>query len=100
VSGCPGNDCYTSPILFANAAQAEVTLTRDGAGMIAGYVNKVQQFAFTDALSVGTFDATSTLTNLFVDDHVTSANEAGTGTVRRIQIYGVALTSAEVAASN
>ena len=34
ITGCPGNDCYTSGALFADGDSHQVTLARDGAGTV------------------------------------------------------------------
>ena len=53
-------------------------------------------FAFTD--SGGVAALTGTTATFFIDDTATAGGEAPTGSVRRIRIYDVALTAAQVAA--
>ena len=97
ITGCPGNDCYTSPAsLFANLATAQVTITRDATGLITGYVARQQVFAFDDSMTVGTFDMAGAIANFFVDDTVTN-NEASAGVAKRIRIYDTALAASQIA---
>ena len=95
ITGCPGNDCYTSPVLFAPGTQTTVTVTRDAAGTVVAYVGTTPQFTFTDGGAVGEFDAPGNVVNFCLDDTVTTT-EASAGTVRRIRIYDAALTAAQV----
>lgn len=96
ITGCPGNDCYTSaPSLFANFATAQVTLARDATGLVTGYVARQQVFAFDDSMAVGAFDLAGSVANFAIDDTGT-ANEASPGIAKRIRIYDTALAASEI----
>jgi hypothetical protein len=95
VTGCPGNDCYTSSALFAPDTQATVTITRDAAAQVVGYVGTAAVFTFVDGGSVGEFNSNGNVVNFCIDDTSTTT-EASAGTVRRIRIYSAALTAAQV----
>ncbi len=76
-----------------------VDLTRDGGtGIVAGYLNGVQQFTFNDSISLlAVFDATNNLINFFIDDTAVPGEASG-GFADSIHIYDTALTKSEVAA--
>jgi hypothetical protein len=74
---------------------AQIALTRDGSGVVTGYVDGVQQLAFTDASSYA-LPATNAIT-FFVDDAHTAGNESSAGRVARIRLYSGVLTAAEIA---
>jgi Concanavalin A-like lectin/glucanases superfamily len=74
----------------------QVAMTRDASGQVAGYVDGIRQFTFSDTSSY-TVLATSAF-NLFIDDTVTGGNEASSGLVARVRLYSGALSAAEVAA--
>jgi hypothetical protein len=95
ITGCPGNDCYTSPVLFAPDTQATVTVTRDATSTVVGYVGTAPVFTFVDGGSVGEFDTGGNVVNFCIDDTSTTT-ESSPGTVRRIRIYDAALTGAQV----
>ncbi len=77
---------------------AQVVLTRDSAGNVAGYVNGVQQFSFVDNSGSAVIDSTNTL-RFFRDNTAdTPVGEASAGQVARIRLYNAALSSSEVAA--
>jgi len=74
----------------------QIAITRDASGQVAGYVDGVEQFSFSDTalyavLASGSF-------NLFIDDTFTGGNEATSGQVARVRLYNGALTAPEVAA--
>ena len=48
ITGCPGNSCYTSPVVFTANTPVQVTLTRDATGMVVGFVNRIMQISFAD----------------------------------------------------
>ena len=84
---------------FTADTAARVIVTRDlTTGVVAGYVNGVSQFAFTDSTSVATFTGTNGIIWFFEDDNVTGEHESSAGLATRISIYNGALTSTEVAA--
>jgi hypothetical protein len=88
----------TSPPLFSADTMAEVTLTRDAAGMVTGYVNKASQIAYLDVSSVAEFTHAGHVANFAVDDNATGQLEASGGEIFEIAIWDVALTAAEIAA--
>jgi hypothetical protein len=77
---------------------ARVTLTRDAAGVVAGYVNGVQEITFTDTGNQATFSDPQQLGRLFHDDNATGGRESSSGFVDYVRIYDVALSAAEVGA--
>ena len=91
VTGCPGNDCYTSPPLLVTVnTPVKVALSRAASGTIIGYVNGTPELTFTDGGAVGVFDGAGGGANFFVDDTVTSTEDCA-GTVRRIRIFDAAV---------
>jgi len=110
----PGSDFLTAPVTFTANARTRVTLTRDAAGEVVGYLDgapamgarsssaappttvPATPFAFADASGVARL--TGTTATFFIDDTATGGGEAATGSVRRIRIYDVPLTAAQVAA--
>jgi Concanavalin A-like lectin/glucanases superfamily/PEP-CTERM motif len=77
-------------------ALARVTLTRDAAGVVTGYVNGVQEISFTDTGNQATFSDPQQLGRLFHDDNATGGGESSSGFVDYVRIYNVSLTAAEV----
>jgi len=74
-----------------------VALTRDAAGLLTGYVNGVQQFQVDDSVNqYGWLDGSNTL-RFFRDDNVTPGEDSA-GAVARIELFGSALSAADVAA--
>jgi hypothetical protein len=88
----------TSPPLFSAGTPARVTLTRDAAGTVTGYVNGAPQLAYPDSAAVAEFTHAMHVANFGVDDNATGQAEASGGVIRQIAIWDVALTPAEVAA--
>jgi hypothetical protein len=86
-------------IILTPNTLARVVLTRDaGSSLVAGYVNGVQQFTFTDSGPIATFTATNGLMRFFEDDNFTGLREASAGLATRISIYNGALTADQVSA--
>lgn len=84
---------------FTAGTVVDVALTRDGGtGVVAGYVNGVQRFSFTDGSSKAVITAASNTLTFFVDDTHTGQNEVSGGTLYYARIYDGALTSTQVAA--
>lgn len=83
--------------VFALNTPARVTLTRDHAGAVAGYVNGVAQFAFNDSAGQALFSGPNHIAYFFQDEHF-SGIEDPTGTAGYIRIYDTALNGAQVAA--
>jgi Concanavalin A-like lectin/glucanases superfamily/PEP-CTERM motif len=79
-------------------ALARVTLTRDAAGVVTGYVNGVQEITFNDTGNQATFSDPQQLGRLFHDDNATGGNESSSGFVDYVRIYNVALSASEVGA--
>jgi Concanavalin A-like lectin/glucanases superfamily/PEP-CTERM motif len=77
---------------------ARVTLTRDAAGQVTGYVNGVQQITFADTGNLATFSDSQQLGRLFHDDSATGGRESSSGFVDYVRIYDVALSATEVGA--
>lgn len=83
---------------FAPNVDALLVITRDaGTNAFVGYVNGIQQIAFTDSSSLAVFSAPNNIAHFFIDD-VVVPNEASAGVVDRIRIYNGALTATEVSA--
>jgi hypothetical protein len=74
----------------------QVTLTRNDSDGVAGYVDRVKQFSFIDTAGVAALDPTDSNAYFFKDDAATGGGEASGGTVRRIRIYDVALSAAQI----
>jgi hypothetical protein len=82
----------------ANQA-AFVVLTRDGAGLLDGYVNGVLQFTAADAGNqFGVFSAGAGIARFFEDDFVTGQTESAPGFVDYIATWDQALNAAQVGA--
>lgn len=105
-------DFETSRAMFAPGIVTGVTITRNPAGHVAGYIdelpigaersgtNTVPQnpsgsFDFDDP--AGTARLNAALARWFVDDSDTGGSEASSGTVRQISLWDRALTAGEVA---
>jgi hypothetical protein len=86
-----------APVMVAGGL-ARVTLTRDAAGVVTGYVNGVQEISFADTGSLATFSDAQQLGRLFHDDNATGGRETSSGFADYVRIYDVALTAAEVGA--
>jgi hypothetical protein len=82
----------TTPVTAGTTMQ--VTITRDAAGTVTGYLNLGQEFTFTDGADVATLAAAEA--HFFIDDTATGMGEASGGTVRRIRIYDVAVPQADL----
>lgn len=106
-------DFETSTATITPNVTLRMTLTRDAATHVAGYLDRVGApsarsaapdiptaptgpFEYDDSMGVAVVQGTSV--TFFVDDTPTGQGEAAPGTVRRIAIYDVALTAAQVAA--
>jgi hypothetical protein len=74
----------------------QVSLTRDAAGQVVGYVDRVHQFDFPDTGDVAALPGPGDIAHFFIDDPVTSGNESSGGIVRRIRIWDVALTESQL----
>jgi hypothetical protein len=85
-----------SPQLVAGQL-ARVTLTRDTAGQVMGYVNGVQEISFSDTGNLATFSDPQQLARMFQDDNTTGGRESSGGFVDYVRIYDGALSAGEVA---
>ena len=85
-----------SPAPILASAPVRVSLTRDGAGTVTGYVNGVQAWSFVDAAHLAVFDQPANLAKFFIDDSAVGG-EASSGRVDYISIYGTALSAGEIA---
>ena len=74
----------------------QATITRDGAGVTTGYIDRVQEWQFTDTAGVATLQGVTAPVHFFIDDNATGGGEAASGTVRRIRIYDVPLTAGQL----
>jgi hypothetical protein len=74
----------------------QVVLTRDGAGLVAGYVNGSPEISFSDADGEALLSADNVL-NFFRDD-LAVPNEYSAGAAARVRIYDDAFSPAQVAA--
>jgi hypothetical protein len=85
-----------TPVDFVSGNSVTIALTRDGAtNAMAGYVNGVQRFTFTDSSLYGVLGG-SPLLNILVDDFNTSQGEASGGTLTSLRIFNGALSSTQV----
>ncbi|MDQ3913306.1 MAG: CSLREA domain-containing protein [Actinomycetota bacterium] len=87
-----------APTSIAPNTYVQVVITRNSGGTVAGYVNGVQQFSFTDSSNDAVIGGEDVL-RFFRDnqsDGVTTEHSAGS--VARIRLYDAALDAAEVAA--
>jgi hypothetical protein len=87
---------HMSPALLVAGAPFEVTLTRDAAGVVTGYVDRVLQFSFTDSVGIGTFTQAGRAV-FTTDDTINAEPEACSGIMREIRIWDVALTADQIA---
>jgi len=76
-------------------AYYRIVLTRDGTSkLVAGYLDGVMQFSFTDSTDAAVFTGPNDIMTLFKDD----GGEDGAGEINQFRIYSGAMTSLEVAA--
>lgn len=110
----PGSDFLTAPKTFTPDTTVRVSLTRDSAAHVVGYLDGAPAFAtrasspdpppaapptrfeFDDPARVAAL--TGSTATFFVDDAATGGGEAAMGTVRRIRIYDVVLDADQIAA--
>lgn len=86
------------PGAFTPNVNVRLTVTRDAATkLFVGYINGVQQIAFTDSTDLAVFDATNNIIQFFKDDFTTSQGEASAGVVDLIRIYDAPLSATQVA---
>ena len=90
----PGVHFETSPPIFVVDTMTRVTLTRDDAGVVNGYVNGAPEISFVDFDGGAAFS--TPVANFFVDDPLTGGGESSGGLVRELRIYDRALNAAEV----
>jgi hypothetical protein len=78
---------------FADGQSVRVTISRDAAGTVIGYVNGVQQLTFNDINGMARFNTANHTARFFRDD----ALEASAGSVDYLAIYDTALSAQEIA---
>ena len=84
-----------APGAFTAGTLEQFVLTRNAAGIVAGYVNGVQQYSYDDS---SLLDAIFTgNANLFIDDNATGQREASSGFVNYVAFYNGALSAGQVA---
>jgi hypothetical protein len=93
---------YPGPTGAADVMQPDqlirVSLSRDAAGLVQGYINGVLQLSFDDSANQwATFSSDQQVARFFHDDNVTGGREASAGFVDYIRVYDAALSDAEVA---
>lgn len=108
----PGDDFLTGPANLTENKKVRLTMTRDASDWVVAYLdgvplkaertqgppsNPTQPWAFQDSGKVATL--TGDTVTFFIDDTSTGGGESSSGSVRRIRIYGVALTADQVAAA-
>jgi hypothetical protein len=91
----PSQVFETSPPILTAGTPVRITLTRDAASNVVGYVNGARQIAFIDTRGVAALgpDAPAIF---FIDDQPTQQTEASSGTVRRIRIYDTVLDASQL----
>jgi MYXO-CTERM domain-containing protein len=90
------NEATGPDSVFAIATDARVTLTRDAAGVLTGYVNGLLQFQFNDTAGLSQFSGANQIAYFFRDDNAVSG-EASAGSIDYLRIYDTALSANEVA---
>ena len=88
------------PALIRRAAYEQITVMRDSAGVVSGYVNGTRALGPYDDSTTRDGALTATSLRFFKDDDLdpVSPSEDSAGAVARIRVYEGALTPAEVAA--
>ena len=74
--------------LISAGQDATIEISRDGAGIVNGSVNGVNQFTFSDSSGAGIFSSANQIIRLFEDDTPTGLNEASSGFVSNVRIAG------------
>ena len=87
----PLGNTNTTPGPFAAGTSVRLTLSRDAAGNVAGYVNDLLLFGALDPTNQSATTITGAL-NFFIDDFATGQREATSGFVDYIRIYDTAIT--------
>ena len=87
--------------IFTAGTPVKVVLTRDGANNeVRGYVNGVEEWIFTDDLSLATFTGPGNIIHILIDDYLTAdriPHEHSAGSLDYFKIYDYALTPEQVA---
>jgi hypothetical protein len=86
----------TSTQALSTTTQAQLTISRDASGTVNGFIDRVQVWTFNDTGGVAALSAPGADVSFFIDDNVTSQNEATSGEVRRIRIFDAALAAADI----
>ena len=82
---------------LAAGSYVQVALSRNANGLTTAYLNGTQQFQFTDTNNNAVIDSNNTLR--FFQDNLSGGNtgEASAGSIARLRLYGLALSSAAIA---
>ena len=84
---------------FTTNVDLDLVVTRGATtNRFIGYVDGIQQIAFTDSLGDAILTEPNNIIHFFKDDFVTDQSEASGGVVDRIRIYDGGLTQSEVTA--
>jgi hypothetical protein len=89
---CCGNSSFGAVVA---GVDARLTLTRNGAGVVAIYVNGALNASFGNDSGIGDF--TGNFARFFIDDFATSQGEARAGRVDFIRTFDSMLSATEVA---
>jgi hypothetical protein len=81
---------------FAPDIYAQVVLTRDSSGNVIGYVNGLEEIAFTDSSNFAEISNADFLI-FFRDDDDTGNSENSSGSVACIEVYDEVLSASEIA---
>jgi hypothetical protein len=90
-----GSEFSTGVTTLAADTLYQATLTRDAAGHVVGFLDRVEELKFDDTAGVATLPAPGAIAHFFVDDNATQG-EASAGIVRRIRIWDTALTAEQI----
>lgn len=74
-----------------------IVITRDGSGLVTGYINGVSQLSFSDGSNQAIFDATGNIINILQDDNA-FRDVPLPGEINQFRIYSGAMTAPEVLA--
>lgn len=84
------------PVGLVANTMYQMTITRDAAGVVTGYVDGAQAWTFNDLADVATLGTVGGPAHFFIDDNATGGGESKAGTVRRIRIWDRALAAGEI----
>jgi hypothetical protein len=84
---------YASQATIPPATEVQFTLTRNSAGTVIGYINRLPQITFLDDKEVAVSKGNAI--HFFIDDNLSNV-DAGSGRVERIRIYDLALRADQI----